>query len=82
MANRIETACTRRQMMAALAGWAATPVMAQRKRTPLNVVLILADDLGWVDTTPYGANLHETPHLERLARQGVRFTNAYAAGRP
>ncbi len=66
--------------MAALAGWAAAPVMAQRKGPPLNVVLVLADDLGWADTTPYGADLHETPHLERLAKQCVRFTNAYAAG--
>ncbi|MGC8792220.1 MAG: sulfatase [Bryobacteraceae bacterium] len=45
----------------------------------LNFVFILADDLGWADTTPYGADLHETPSLERLAREGVRFTRAYAA---
>lgn len=44
-----------------------------------NVVLILADDLGWSDLACYGADLHETPHLDRLARQGVRFTDAYAA---
>jgi arylsulfatase A len=44
-----------------------------------NFVFILADDLGWADTTPYGADLHETPNLERLAREGVRFTRAYAA---
>lgn len=44
-----------------------------------NIVFILADDLGWSDTTPYGADLHETPNLERLARQGVRFSRAYAA---
>ncbi len=45
---------------------------------PLNVVLILADDLGWSDLGCYGADLHETPHLDRLAREGVRFTQAYA----
>lgn len=44
-----------------------------------NFVFILADDLGWSDTTPYGADLHETPNLERLAREGVRFSRAYAA---
>ncbi len=44
-----------------------------------NFVFILADDLGWSDITPYGADLHETPNLERLAREGVRFTRAYAA---
>src|ERR1017187_6764008 len=45
---------------------------------PLNVVFILADDLGWSDLGCYGADLHETPHLDRLAREGVRFTQAYA----
>lgn len=43
-----------------------------------NIVLILADDLGWSDLGCYGADLHETPNLDRLARQGVRFTDAYA----
>ncbi len=44
-----------------------------------NLLLILADDLGWADLGCYGADLHETPHLDRLARSGVRFTQAYAA---
>lgn len=44
-----------------------------------NVVFILADDLGWADTTPYGSTFHETPNLERLARRAVRLTNWYAA---
>jgi len=44
-----------------------------------NIVLILADDLGWSDLGCYGADLHETPHLDRLARSGLRFTNAYSA---
>ena len=43
-----------------------------------NVVLILADDLGWSDLGCYGADLHETPHLDRFARDGMRFTQAYA----
>lgn len=43
-----------------------------------NIVLILADDLGWSDLGCYAADLHETPHLDRLAQQGVRFTDAYA----
>jgi arylsulfatase A-like enzyme len=46
---------------------------------PLNVVLIVADDLGWADLACYGADLHETPNLDRLAREGMRFTDAYAA---
>lgn len=43
-----------------------------------NIVLILADDLGWSDLGCYGADLHETPHLDRFAQQGLRFTDAYA----
>src|SRR6476646_5788630 len=43
-----------------------------------HLVIILADDLGWSDLGCYGADLHETPHLDRLAAQSVRFTNAYA----
>ncbi len=48
------------------------------KRRP-NVVFILADDLGWTDLGCYGNDLHDTPTLDRLAQQGARFTNAYAA---
>jgi arylsulfatase A len=43
-----------------------------------NIVLILADDLGWADLGCYGADLHETPHLDRFATENVRFTQAYA----
>jgi arylsulfatase A-like enzyme len=43
-----------------------------------NLVLILADDMGWSDMGCYGADLHETPHLDALAQQSVRFTDAYA----
>ncbi|MEY3284643.1 MAG: Arylsulfatase, partial [Acidobacteriota bacterium] len=51
--------------------------LAQTPARP-NIVFILADDLGWADLGSYGADLHETPHLDRLARAGVRFTQAYA----
>jgi arylsulfatase A-like enzyme len=44
-----------------------------------NIVLVLADDLGWRDTTPYGSTFYETPNIDRLARRGVRFTDAHAA---
>jgi len=47
--------------------------------TPPNVILILADDLGWADLGVYGSDLHETPHIDRLARDGMRFTQAYSA---
>lgn len=45
-----------------------------------NFVLVLADDLGWRDLGSYGSTYYETPHIDRLAAAGVRFTDAYAAG--
>jgi arylsulfatase A len=44
-----------------------------------NVVFILADDLGWSDLGCYGSKFYETPRIDQLAKEGVRFTNAYAA---
>ncbi len=44
-----------------------------------NVIVIVADDLGWADLGCYGSTFHATPNLDRLARGGMRFTNAYAA---
>jgi arylsulfatase A len=44
-----------------------------------NIILILADDLGWTDLSCYGSDLYETPHLDRLARDGMKFTQAYSA---
>jgi arylsulfatase A-like enzyme len=45
----------------------------------LNVVFILIDDMGWRDLGCYGSTFYETPNIDRLAAQGMRFTNAYAA---
>lgn len=47
---------------------------------PPNVILIVVDDLGWSDVGCNGAKFYETPHIDKLASQGVRFTNAYASG--
>ncbi len=46
---------------------------------PPNVVLMIIDDLGWVDTGVYGSAFYETPNIDRLAAQGVRFTQFYTA---
>ncbi len=53
----------------------AAPALAA---APPNIVFIHADDLGWADLGCYGSDFHETPHLDRLAALGVRFTDAYA----
>ncbi|MEM0895265.1 MAG: sulfatase [Verrucomicrobiota bacterium] len=43
-----------------------------------NIVFFLVDDMGWMDSTPYGSEYYETPNMERLAKQAMRFTDAYA----
>ena len=52
--------------------------LAHAERKP-NILFIMADDLGWMDLACQGNRLVETPHLDRLAKQGMRFTSAYAA---
>jgi len=44
-----------------------------------NIVLFLIDDLGWMDLGCQGSTFYQTPHVDRLAREGARFTDAYAA---
>jgi arylsulfatase A-like enzyme len=43
------------------------------------VLFLLADDLGWMDLSCQGSRFYETPHIDRIAQEGMRFTNAYAA---
>jgi len=57
-----------------LGSWAASIGAAERP----NVILILADDLGWADLPSYGNRFHETPALDRLAAEGMRFTQFYS----
>lgn len=59
-----------------LALWSTCAAAATAKP---NVVLILADDYGWTDVSSYGSKLYETPNIDRLGRDGVRFTQAYSA---
>ncbi|MEM7011838.1 MAG: sulfatase-like hydrolase/transferase [Verrucomicrobiota bacterium] len=53
----------------------ASPLFA---RSP-NIVFFLVDDLGWRDVGCFGSDFYETPNIDRLAQEGVKFTNAYAA---
>jgi arylsulfatase A-like enzyme len=52
---------------------------AAEARQP-NVVFILADDLGYTDLACYGSKYYETPNIDRLAAEGMRFTNGYTCG--
>ena len=45
-------------------------------RTTPNIILIIADDLAWDDSTPYGHPSVRTPHLQRMAETGMRFDRA------
>ena len=46
------------------------------RASPPNILLILTDDLGWRDLSSYGSTFYETPNIDRLASQGMRFTDA------
>lgn len=51
---------------------------AQPHRLP-NVVLIYMDDMGWADIGPFGAKGYETPNIDRMAKEGTKFTSFYSA---
>jgi arylsulfatase A-like enzyme len=53
----------------------ASPAFAQR---PRNIVVIYADDLGYGDVSAYGATALQTPNIDRLAKDGIRFTDGHA----
>lgn len=52
----------------------------ERKAARPNIVFIVADDMGIRDLDSYGSDYYLTPNLDRLARQGIKFTRAYSAG--
>lgn len=52
---------------------------SKQKEARPNIIFIMADDLGWMDLACYGSNFYETPNIDKLAHEGIRFTNAYAA---
>ena len=58
---------------------AARPSVAATEPPRPNIVFFLIDDLGQTDLGCYGSDLYETPHIDQLARDGVKFTNGYAA---
>ncbi len=57
--------------------WALVLVNPSAAEKPPNFVLIFADDLGYSDLSSYGATRHQTPHLDRMAAEGVRLTDFY-----
>ena len=66
-------------MLAVLAlAWPSAALLAATPTT--NIVFILADDIGYGDFSCYGATTVKTPHVDQLARDGIRFTDAHATG--
>ena len=81
-----EQGYTRRGFLKALGLGAAslavaghTGIAQARSGDKLNFVFILVDDLGWMDTGCYGSKYYETPNIDKLAAQGMKFTDTYAA---
>ncbi len=64
-------------LLALLAFVSPTPTHAADR--PPNVILMLIDDMGWTDLGCYGSKYYETPHIDSLAKDGMRFTRAYSA---
>jgi hypothetical protein len=61
-----------------LASFIVVALPAADQTRPRNIVIIYADDLGYGDVSCYGAKRVSTPNIDRLARDGLRFTSAYA----
>ncbi len=67
-----------RMRLSCLALLLAAPLAARQDGRPPNIVFVLADDLGYGDLGSYGQKRIKTPHLDRMAAEGVRFTRFYA----
>jgi hypothetical protein len=75
---------TPKSALAFLAALLLTPLAAlhaaeQKPANRPNVIVILADDLGYAGLSCYGSTFHESPNLDKLAAQGMRFTQAYSS---
>lgn len=69
--------CTVLFSLLAAASWAAENAVVE---TRPNIIFILADDLGYGDLGCYGQEVVKTPHIDRMAKEGLRFTQFYAGG--
>jgi arylsulfatase A-like enzyme len=65
-----------RHLVAALLG--LCPAVAAADGRP-NVIVVLVDDMGWQDLSCQGSDFFATPHVDRLAASGMRFTSGYSA---
>lgn len=70
----------RRQFLCACAGASVAPAFLRGQRRKPNLVFLLADDMGYGDLGCYGSKDIRTPHIDRLASEGVRFSDCYSNG--
>jgi arylsulfatase A len=68
------------RIAACLAGWSAHAASnVDRSDRPPNFIILLCDNLGYGDVGPFGSKLHRTPHLDRMAQEGMKLTHCYSA---
>lgn len=66
-------------LVTGILGFFAPPILAAEPDQRPNIVVFLADDMGWGDAGCYGHEKIKSPNLDKLASQGVRFTQAYSS---
>jgi arylsulfatase A-like enzyme len=76
---QLEYTMNKAVIILALSGLLFSPIGAMAAPKAPNVIVILIDDMGWIDSAPYGSEYYDTPNLTRLAEEGMLFTDAYAA---
>jgi arylsulfatase A len=68
-----------RSILAALAGLCVLTSSVLAEDRPPNIVIVYIDDMGYADIGPFGATGYKTPHLDRMAQEGTKFTSFYSA---
>lgn len=66
-------------MLGATGAMALSELGLRAQGRKLNFIFILIDDLGWTDLGCFGSDLYETPNIDRLAQQGMKFTDVVGA---
>ena len=66
-----------RMLFLMLTAWCSVSLSAKTDTNPPNVVVIFMDDMAYADIGPFGAKAYPTPHLDRMAREGRKFTDFY-----
>ncbi len=66
-------------LLLAVISIASIPSTRVASAEPRNIIIVLVDDLGWMDLGCQGSDFYQTPHIDQLAARGIRFINGYAA---